>query len=90
LVAANRKLIARMKNKIQATLARIWDDTPAPPKPPRLETPASSFRAPQNFGERPGKFGDAPPSEPERLPVDRECSPKSDERSAIGQHRSPK
>jgi type I restriction enzyme M protein len=29
LVAANRELIARMEKKIQATLARIWGDTPA-------------------------------------------------------------
>ena len=29
LVAANRELIARMEKKIQATLARVWGDTPA-------------------------------------------------------------
>ena len=28
LVAANRELIARMEKKIQATLARVWGDTP--------------------------------------------------------------
>jgi type I restriction enzyme M protein len=29
LVAANRELIVRMEKKIQATVARIWGDTPA-------------------------------------------------------------
>jgi type I restriction enzyme M protein len=30
LVNANRELIARMERKIQATLARVWGDEPAP------------------------------------------------------------
>jgi type I restriction enzyme M protein len=33
LVAANRDLIARFENKIQATLARIWGEDESPDSP---------------------------------------------------------
>jgi len=37
LVAANRELITRFEQKIQATLARIWGESPVTPEP--VESP---------------------------------------------------
>ena len=38
LVAANRTLITRFERKIQAALARVWGDEPAPSSPSSLSS----------------------------------------------------